>query len=60
MKKTNRVAWTLAGILALVVIGGIAALGVRLRPYWVAKYRGEGADLRGANLILAPLVDLAA
>ena len=45
-KGTNRVVWGLA--VALVV--GVVALGVRFRPYWVARYRGEGADLHGTNL----------
>jgi pentapeptide repeat protein len=54
-RKANRVAQVLATALAVVVLGGIAVLGVRLRPYWVARYRGEEADLRGATLIRAPL-----
>jgi uncharacterized protein YjbI with pentapeptide repeats len=37
------------------VLGGIAVLGVRFRPYWLASYRGEGADLRGAVLVHASL-----
>jgi uncharacterized protein YjbI with pentapeptide repeats len=59
-KRTNRVAWGLAAGLAAVVLGGIGLLGVRLRPYWVAKYRGAGADLQRAVLVYAPLagVDL--
>src|SRR5436309_900582 len=48
-KRTNRVAWCLAATLALVVLGGIGLLGVRLRPYWVAKYCGRGASLPGAR-----------
>src|SRR5688572_20824541 len=28
----------------------------RLRPYWVARYRGAGADLRGVVLVRAHLV----
>src|SRR5438128_11154762 len=56
-KKTSRVAWVLSAVLAVVVMGGIGLLGLRLRPYWVAKYRGRGADLRGAVLPFAPLPD---
>src|SRR5437016_2047495 len=46
--------WGLAAILALVVLGGIGLLFVRLKPYWVARYQGRGADLHGAVLVLAP------
>src|SRR5713226_9295911 len=53
--KSNWLAWGLAAILAVVVLGGIGTLGVWLRPYLVAKYRGEEADLHGAMLIYAPL-----
>jgi hypothetical protein len=52
---TNRIAWGLATALAVVVLGGVGALGVQLRPYWVAKYRGQEADLRHAVLVGAPL-----
>jgi hypothetical protein len=48
-------AWGLAACLALVLVGGVGVLGVRLRPYWVAMYRGESADLHGAVLFNAPL-----
>jgi uncharacterized protein YjbI with pentapeptide repeats len=44
-------------LLAGVVLVGLGALVGRLRPYWVAKYHGEGADLRGAVLVFAPLSD---
>ncbi len=54
-KRTNRVAWGLVAILATVLLGGVGVLGVRLRPYWVAKYRGENADLHCAFLVGAPL-----
>jgi hypothetical protein len=54
-RKVDRQAWGLAAVLAVVVLGGIGMLGTCLRPYWVAKYRGEGADLSGAMLIRAPL-----
>lgn len=55
MKKANRVAWGLAGLLAVVVLGGIGLLGLWLRCYWVAMYRGQGANLRGAFLMFALL-----
>jgi uncharacterized protein YjbI with pentapeptide repeats len=57
MAKTmrSRVAWVLAAILAVAVVGGVGLLGVRLRPYWVAMYRGDGADLHGTSLPFAPL-----
>ena len=42
-------------ILASVMLVGVGLLFVRLRPYCVAKYRGQNADLRGATLLLAPL-----
>ncbi len=51
----NPMAWWLAAVLAVVVLGGIGRLGLRLRPYWVAKYHGQGADLQGAVLQFAPL-----
>src|SRR5205807_10100008 len=54
-RNGSRIVWGLAAILAIFVSGGVAELGVRLRPYWVAKYRGMGADLRGASLPWAPL-----
>jgi uncharacterized protein YjbI with pentapeptide repeats len=43
------------GVLAAVLLGGIGVLGVRLRPYWVAKYRGNFADLHNALLAGAHL-----
>jgi hypothetical protein len=54
-KRPNRVAWALAAGLSAVLLGGTVMLGVRLRPYWQARYRGKGADLRRAVLIHAPL-----
>jgi uncharacterized protein YjbI with pentapeptide repeats len=45
----NRTTWLVCVLLAGVV------LGVRLKPYLVAKYRGKMADLSGAVLIYAPL-----
>ena len=55
MKRTTRTAWWLSAILAEALLVGFALLGVQLRPYWVAKYHGQRADLHGAVLILAPL-----
>jgi hypothetical protein len=42
-------------ILAALVLWPTGLLVVRLKPYWVAKYRGQGANLQGALLPLAPL-----
>jgi uncharacterized protein YjbI with pentapeptide repeats len=60
MTKPNRIEAVVCAILTGLVLVGVGALGVRLRPYWVARYRGADADLRGAVLIGAPLrgVDL--
>jgi uncharacterized protein YjbI with pentapeptide repeats len=55
MTKTNRRMWLLIALLGGVVLAGVGALGVRLRPYWVAKYRGYCADLRRTTLRFAPL-----
>ena len=41
MAKRNRVAWGMAAVLAVVVVGGVGLLGARLRPYWVAKFHGS-------------------
>jgi hypothetical protein len=51
----SRVAWGLAVALAVAVVCGIGLLIVQLRFYWVAKYRGEGADLSGVVHVFAPL-----
>ena len=40
-------------ILAGLVLWATGLLFVRLRPYLVAKYRGENAELQGAVLICA-------
>jgi hypothetical protein len=61
-RPEGRTLWGATTLLALLVLAGISLLGVRLRPYWVARYRGVGANLRGAVLIHARLqgVNLAA
>jgi hypothetical protein len=43
-------AWGLVAALAAIVLGGSMLLIIRLRPYWVARYRGAGAHLRGVSL----------
>ena len=48
--KTSRIAWGIAAILAMALLGGIGLLGVWLRCYWVARHRGQGADLEGTRL----------
>src|SRR5438128_9417924 len=46
--------WLYAFQLGLIV-GVTGLLFVRLRPYWVAKYHGMGADLHSVSLRGAPL-----
>src|SRR5438552_8554873 len=53
----NRAAWMLAVVLAVAVLGGLGLVGIRLKPYWVAKYRGQMANLHGAVLLYAPLAN---
>jgi uncharacterized protein YjbI with pentapeptide repeats len=55
--RMNRTTGVLCASLAGLMLIGAGLVAVRLRPYWVAKYRGEGADLRGAVLPFAPLRD---
>jgi hypothetical protein len=55
MQRPSRVAWGLVALLALVVLVGIGWHWGRLQPYWVAKYRGDRADLQEAVLARAPL-----
>jgi hypothetical protein len=57
-RKMNRLAQGLAAILMVVLLGGIVMPCFWLRCYWVAKYRGEWANLRGAFLIRAPLAGI--
>lgn len=56
-RKTTRTIGVVCASLAGLMLIGAGLVTVRLRPYWVAKYRGEGADLRGAVLPFAPLRD---
>jgi uncharacterized protein YjbI with pentapeptide repeats len=57
-KGTNRVAWGLAAVLAMGMLGGIGLLGIWGRSYWIARHQGENADLHGALLIHAPLASV--
>jgi uncharacterized protein YjbI with pentapeptide repeats len=41
--------------LAIAVLAGLGLLSVWLRGYWIAAHHGQGADLHGAILVLAPL-----
>jgi hypothetical protein len=54
-RATPRGLWALCAVLAALVVGGTGLLIVRLRPYWIAKYHGVGADLHDASLPHAPL-----
>jgi hypothetical protein len=54
-QRVNAVAWWAGTILALSMLGAIGLLFVRLRRYWIVKYRGVGARMRGAQLPGAPL-----
>ena len=54
-RKTNWLAiWLCASFAAAELVGASLAI-IRLRPYWIAKYRGAGADLRQSFLQWAPL-----
>src|SRR3954451_20062738 len=55
MQTPRRPLRTIIILLAVVVLGGLGLLGLRLRPYVVAKYWGVGANLQGAMLPFAPL-----
>jgi uncharacterized protein YjbI with pentapeptide repeats len=50
--RVTRVVWA---VVAIGIVGATGLLVVRLQPYWVAKYRGQQAKLRGASLPFAPL-----
>src|ERR1043166_8776231 len=55
MGMSKRRAWGMAVLLAAVLLGSGALVAARLRPYWIARYRGEKAQLHGAWLPRAPL-----
>ena len=46
-KRTNRVAWGLAAVLVVTLLGACGVGGVWLHSYWVAKHYGPQADLPG-------------
>ena len=52
MTTRRKLIWT---ALLIAATCAVVAAGAFVRPYWVAKYRGEEADLRGAMLYKAPL-----
>jgi hypothetical protein len=54
-QRSNRVAWGITAVLAVVVLMGS---GLLLKPYWVVRYRGQGANLQEAVLPFAPLQDV--
>src|SRR5213593_3482549 len=53
--RSNRTVWWLCAVLGGAMGIGTALLAIPLRAYLIAKYRGEGARLRGATLPYAPL-----
>jgi uncharacterized protein YjbI with pentapeptide repeats len=55
LKMRARLTLASCAVAAVVILWGTGLLVVRLRPYCVAKYRGQGANLQGALLSLAPL-----
>src|SRR5438876_1641709 len=57
--KRSRSIWALCAALAIPLLVGLGFLFTRLKPYWVAKYRGKGADLHAAALLFAPLAGAA-
>src|ERR1041385_2802552 len=57
MPETRQIGWALCLILAVGVLAGTGLLATRLRPYWVAKHRGPGANLNGCILTHASLRD---
>src|SRR5205823_15005332 len=54
-RRSSTTMWAIAALLAGGVLVGLTLLGVRLRPYLIARYRGMGADRRGAMLAHAAL-----
>jgi hypothetical protein len=55
VKRTARMTLAVCAVAAAVILWATGLLLVRLKPYWVAKYRGEGANLERVMLIYAPL-----
>src|SRR2546426_4975654 len=53
--KTRRTIQALTVILAAALLAGAGFAAVYLRSYFVARYRGEFAELHDRTLILAPL-----
>jgi pentapeptide repeat protein len=56
-KRTNRGAWVLTGVLAVVLLVAGGLMSIWLRPYWVASERGYLANLQRAALPGAPLAN---
>src|SRR5687768_7478770 len=56
-KRTHRVAWGLTAALAALVVL-LWPLYPMWRAQWVAKTRGQGADLAGAQFGMASLVEV--
>jgi hypothetical protein len=54
-RKDRTLRWLWAMLLAAPVLGGIGLQLVSMWPYWVAIYRGKGANLYGAALPRARL-----
>jgi hypothetical protein len=44
-RRTNRVVCGAATVLGVELMIAVGLLGVRLKPYWLAKYRGRCANL---------------
>src|SRR5205823_14853677 len=57
--KRSRSIWALCAALAIPLLVGLGFLFTRLKPYWVARYHGKGADLHAARLAFAPLAGAA-
>src|SRR5207249_2855871 len=58
--REGRMGERLQTILIRTIVTGLVAwaawlLFIYVHPYWVARFRGKGADLRAATLVFAPL-----
>lgn len=53
MRPHTRLALAACAVVAAVTLWATSLLVVRLQPYWVARLRGNHADLSGATLPLA-------